>query len=160
MRKELLVVFCALWGSGAGASGFGAPDIGSHKPLNGLGIISYSIDGISGTIPFNGKEGDDIAITHTFKETPYTYSLSRGVATKKMAKEGGDFIIKVTPAGKDNVTVSYTIDLARLKAMRSGGGVDLPDIKGISTKGIKVIGRGKWDDIFSGYNATVNIVVF
>lgn len=160
MRKELLVVFCALWGSGAGASGFGAPDIGSYKPLNGLGIISYSIDGISGTIPFNGKEGDDIAISHTFKETPYTYMLSGGVATKKTVKEGGEFKIHLTPTGKDSVKVSYTIDLARLKSMRGAAGIELPDIKGVSNQGVKLIGRGKWESIFSGYNAAVNIVVF
>ncbi|MGE6114272.1 hypothetical protein ACLHZ0_21160 [Aeromonas salmonicida] len=160
MRNKLLVVFCALWGSGAVAVGYELPDIDTHKALNGDGTLSYSIDGISGTAPFHGKRGEDISIVHTFKETPYTYMLSGGIATKKTVKEGGEFKINVTPVGKDSVRVSYTIDLARLKAMRDGGGIDLPDIKEISTKGIKVIERGKRENIFSDYNAEVNIVVF
>ncbi|MGU5889766.1 hypothetical protein [Aeromonas hydrophila] len=148
--KKILCFLGVLMGSSANAEVFS-------------GTIAYSLDGISGVIPFSIEEGKEESLTHEFSKIPYTSKIVNNKKETASFRQGGDFTIQLNNQDGNRVMAAYTFKLAKFERMKTfkvkNESLEFPESRHVENGGYDILTRGVGHTVYEYDNAIISILI-
>lgn len=127
------------------------------------GTVAYSLDGISGVIPFSIEEGKEVSLTHEFSKIPYTSKIVNNKKEKASFRQGGDFTLQLNSQDGTRVMAAYTFKLAKLERMKTfkvkNETLELPESRHVENGGYDILTRGVGRTVYEYDNAVISILI-
>lgn len=127
------------------------------------GTVSYSLDGISGVIPFSIEEGKEVSLTHEFSKIPYTSKIVNNKKETASFRQGGDFTLQLNNQDGNRVMAAYTFKLAKLERMKTfkvkNENLEFPESRHVENGGYDILTRGVGHTVYDYDNAIISILI-